>query len=592
MFNRFPFLTDVRYHVLVLFAAVVTSLMCLVALWAAESRRHWFIRFVGLWGALALLLPIRAHEPIVFYAITMGVLIPIRRIILKRGAVPLSATAVMVEPASSTTARRRYSLRDLFLVLTAVGMSLGLAIPVVRADVPWHLFAVFNSSIWIANIANVSAATLGKWRREYWMMVVFLLIFAPLLFTNSVCDWLQIAYLFDIWPRSNVENYLLGFLLLIEIAVGVITGVMVMRSFATWHLAAPNARLARWVAAVGLITVAAPVIWVYWKMLPLPSQVQFLTTNESRESNAFPKIVNAARRLQHARAAEDRQLRDDIERLAREPGHVDLKALRSVYGGLTREEEAKDLRSVERWFALLSEGARQSGKDAEAADFAMLNVLWGDQLGHQGHAMHTLLGAASQNIGIYNLAWVRRNLTSDQARQIAEDLARVDANRESLDELIARDNAWEDTNFRWKYRLERILLREIWGLDAERSVVSDRLEQKALLRRDALLRLMMTDLALRAFQIDRGRLPAALDELVPEYLPAVPIDPYDGRPLRYLAGADDFQLYSVGADDIDDGGRGGTVRQTYLDAGFDLDLEMWAREAAEEARRNPAAPTN
>ena len=46
-----------------------------------------------------------------------------------------------------------------------------------------------------------------------------------------------------------------------------------------------------------------------------------------------------------------------------------------------------------------------------------------------------------------------------------------------------------------------------------------------------------------------------LSELVPEILPSAPIDPMDGKPLRYRRNADGtFLLYSVGADGKDDGG--------------------------------------
>ena len=40
-------------------------------------------------------------------------------------------------------------------------------------------------------------------------------------------------------------------------------------------------------------------------------------------------------------------------------------------------------------------------------------------------------------------------------------------------------------------------------------------------------------LALRCYQAETGRPAEKLDELVPTYLPAVPLDPYDGKPFRY-----------------------------------------------------------
>ncbi len=44
-------------------------------------------------------------------------------------------------------------------------------------------------------------------------------------------------------------------------------------------------------------------------------------------------------------------------------------------------------------------------------------------------------------------------------------------------------------------------------------------------------------LAARLYEADAGRLPAKLGELVPRYLPAVPADPFDGRPFRYRVSA-------------------------------------------------------
>lgn len=63
-------------------------------------------------------------------------------------------------------------------------------------------------------------------------------------------------------------------------------------------------------------------------------------------------------------------------------------------------------------------------------------------------------------------------------------------------------------------------------------------------------------LALRLYQVDHdGNGPATLDALVPAYLPAVPIDPFDpaGGKLRYLPG-NPPAIYSVGQDGIDNGG--------------------------------------
>jgi hypothetical protein len=43
--------------------------------------------------------------------------------------------------------------------------------------------------------------------------------------------------------------------------------------------------------------------------------------------------------------------------------------------------------------------------------------------------------------------------------------------------------------------------------------------------------------------------------LTPEFLDAVPTDPFDGAPLRYRLLPRGYEIYSVGADGHDDGGR-------------------------------------
>jgi hypothetical protein len=63
-----------------------------------------------------------------------------------------------------------------------------------------------------------------------------------------------------------------------------------------------------------------------------------------------------------------------------------------------------------------------------------------------------------------------------------------------------------------------------------------------------------TALALAAWRSERGGYPAGLGELVPEYMPQVPVDAFSGKPLVYRASEDGYLLYSVGINGRDDGG--------------------------------------
>jgi hypothetical protein len=58
--------------------------------------------------------------------------------------------------------------------------------------------------------------------------------------------------------------------------------------------------------------------------------------------------------------------------------------------------------------------------------------------------------------------------------------------------------------------------------------------------------------ALRRYRNKYGNYPAKLAELVPEFMDKVPVDPYDGAPMRYSAKK--LIVYSVGEDLLDSGG--------------------------------------
>ncbi len=78
-----------------------------------------------------------------------------------------------------------------------------------------------------------------------------------------------------------------------------------------------------------------------------------------------------------------------------------------------------------------------------------------------------------------------------------------------------------------------------------------------IVRRDAedraTRRVARTAIAIAAYRAEKGALPATLAELVPAFLPNVPIDPWDGRPLRWSAG-EKGTVWSIGRDGKDDGG--------------------------------------
>jgi len=95
------------------------------------------------------------------------------------------------------------------------------------------------------------------------------------------------------------------------------------------------------------------------------------------------------------------------------------------------------------------------------------------------------------------------------------------------------------------------------------------------LRRAVALR-TRRDVARIAIALLRHRLahdswPLTLNDLVPKFLAAAPLDPFDGQPLRLAVVDDRASIWSVGPDRVDDGGPLSTV-QILPDSG---DLNSW-----------------
>ena len=101
-------------------------------------------------------------------------------------------------------------------------------------------------------------------------------------------------------------------------------------------------------------------------------------------------------------------------------------------------------------------------------------------------------------------------------------------------------------------------------------------------------------IALKRYSILHGKSPTSLDSLVTEFLPSLPVDYMDGKPLKYRRNADGgFTLYSVGEDGKDDGGdasllpdktgsRNRWSRKDFIWPAPALpeEVEVWRREAA------------
>ncbi len=81
------------------------------------------------------------------------------------------------------------------------------------------------------------------------------------------------------------------------------------------------------------------------------------------------------------------------------------------------------------------------------------------------------------------------------------------------------------------------------------------------------LRCATAALAAERYRLANGDWPKDLDALVPKYLPAVPVDPFDGQPLRFNHVPEGFTIFSVGSDE--------TVHRTPSPPGPAAAFSLW-----------------
>lgn len=74
------------------------------------------------------------------------------------------------------------------------------------------------------------------------------------------------------------------------------------------------------------------------------------------------------------------------------------------------------------------------------------------------------------------------------------------------------------------------------------------------LRAKAMLRTAFAAVALERYHLAKGKWPEKLADLVPHYLTEVPLDPFDGAPLRLARKGSALLVYSVSQDKLDQGG--------------------------------------
>lgn len=568
--NLWRFLQRPDTHATLLVFAAAISVFGLLAIWAATSRAHWFLRSLALWAAVTSLLFIRAYEPVLLTALAG----PLTVLLLVAFQSSARKGGPSVPAAANITERLawRFTLRDLMFLVAALGMWLVTILRAARSIQTVHWLVIVTAAVSIAVLVALAHVVASGPRRR---------LAAALLVAAIPTATLAIRFVGDggLWMHASWTC--LHAIVLLYLVSLVLAGSL----------------LARWAnsrrhAAAGLVcyllALCAPLGVLYWHMFwltPLPPKLVSSPNHYDRilERGERVREVNSnALAIAHRRLLSPGDpINDELDALYTETlpllavdSHIDLDpAVDCTRTRLDRFlEDRRRVAALAACFSAESKAATDAGDLDRSVDFGVANLRLGSIWVRGNIAPHDSLGSYFERQGYDALARVRGQLSPAQAREVIAEIDRLITSRESLDDFLNRSYAiWERAGG-WQASLEQ-------ALDEVRLASLSIREQAQLVRdrSETSGRLLQADLAVRMFQRDRGQLPHSLSDLVPDYLPAVPLDPFSGLPFCYRIEGPTFVLYGVGEDGVDNDGRFGNLNQAWSDNGYDYDLDTSMR---------------
>lgn len=323
----------------------------------------------------------------------------------------------------------------------------------------------------------------------------------------------------------------------------------------------------------------------------LARERRFACNSGMAASTSYQTLVEAAASLANmeqiaelgdtsvaAAAAFSRQNHDTLESARRclGPGcAVTLRFEESFYNEHTGH--VSHLRNLALAFRAEAYLAAQGG-DYQAAAKSGLDILeLANAVRRGGLVTDLLISFAISGIGLETIRAHRKKFDSATRRLLMDRLARLEAECEPIATITARDRDWEAAvgwtdqgcdfaslglNFPAEDGLSEEEQRQLLQLLQTVADLPQADKESMYLDQDhqvlALMRLLTIDFALLERHLAAGRYPEQLSELVPNFFPRLPLDPFSGESFIYQRVGDAaFYLCSAGSK-MDDGLQGVT----------------------------------
>jgi hypothetical protein len=496
-----------------LLTVLMASLVGLLAIWAGLGRGHWFLRVAVVLGCISLLMLIPAFELVIVYVLQAGLTIVILGTWRKWR---LARRVVVVSQESTLDAERRspwqFSILDMLMMMAFVAW---LSTMLVRTPTAvWTTWPELLAEGAITAGLTIAAAWIALSNGRLWLRLPLLLVLFPAVLMAA---WLCL------WRRAFGSH-----------------------SDSRWESC--KTRSSQALLLIATVAILAPVVGVYWRLInprtfPEPTRPSPNGYDELVRAGELIKTVNAPV-FETATLA---QLKSyviqcgaayaPVQAALGKPCQVPLRL--DYWDSVRFMDGVQSLRTVA--LALYGQGllAAMEGRNKDAVGSYTDTIRLGRATMRDGTVVDMLVGITFEAMGRGGIARIRNLLSAEECLALLPRLSDL-LDRPALSaDVLARDAAFDDHAHGWQGRLFFM----IDGLTRQDNATGNAIAC-ASDRELAQSRLLLCELAIRAYSLQHGRNPATLADVVPSYLPAVPKDPFDGGDFDYRPTPSGHELHS------------------------------------------------
>lgn len=535
----------------------------LLAIWAATSKRHWFLRCGLLFAVVSISLLIPAYE--VFVALAIQGFVVIFGVI--------SSYRWWLQRDRQFSSRFRLASLLQAMVFVSAAAAIGTQLPSLN-QTAWINVVLIGATMGIATLIGYWIARsrrLRSWR--HWLVASVVIVALSILLMAT--DWFFISAISQglavSWPPEPTPGSITGVFGgpqeddTMWAWLGV-TASTTLLTVCVWPCFAANAsspRSRRYGITLLLLIASPAAIASYWLANPLP-----IPTDEAPNENGFGDLVAAGKltgdwdfndnldgyehawigELQAAVAEMDpayQLLAEGLSRRVQFPINYQSRDTIDMY-------VLMNLRALARICGGRGKLAAMQHRFEDAADNYLDAVRIGSAMRANTLMVHALVGMGCAGVGKRELYEIRNKLTVEQSRSVIAELLRHELQPGDAEGFVYRDRVWTQHTMGWHGRLTQLLndLCEPQAFFSEETFFDNCRQAQATTR------LLCLELALHAYHREHGHFPKELRSLTPVYIDSLPTDPFDlnEQPPRYRAKVNSYVLYSVGKNREDDGG--------------------------------------